>query len=40
VDDLAAGAPLHVLAAKASPIEGVPPVTNFNVLPDMGRMTL
>jgi hypothetical protein len=39
VDDLAAGAPLRILAANPSPIERVPAVTNFNFLPDMGRMT-
>jgi hypothetical protein len=39
MNDLAAGAPLRVLAANASPIERVPSVTNFNFLPDMGRMT-
>jgi hypothetical protein len=39
VNDLAAGAPLGVLAAQAPPIECVPAVTNFDFLPDMGRMT-
>ena len=39
VNDLAAGAPLNILASNPPPIEGVPPVTNFNFLPDMGRMT-
>ena len=39
VNDLAAGAPLNILAPNPPPIEGVPPVTNFNFLPDMGRMT-
>jgi hypothetical protein len=39
VDDLAASAPLQILAPKPSPIERVPPVPNFNLLPDMGRMT-
>jgi hypothetical protein len=39
VNDLAASAPLHILAPKPSPIERVPPVPNFNLLPDMGRMT-
>ena len=38
VNDLAAGAPLRILAANAPPVEGVPAVTNFNLLPDMGRM--
>ena len=39
VNDLAAGAPLGVLAAQAPPIECVPAVTHFGFLPDMGRMT-
>jgi hypothetical protein len=39
VDNLATSAPLHILAPKPSPIERVPPVPNFNLLPDMGRMT-
>jgi hypothetical protein len=39
VNSLAAGAPLNILAPNAPPIEGVPLVTNFNFLPDMGRMT-
>jgi hypothetical protein len=39
VNDLTAGAPLNVLAANATPIKRVPPVMNFNFLPDMGRMT-
>jgi hypothetical protein len=37
--DVAAGAPLNVLTANATPIQRVPPVMNFNFLPDMGRMT-
>jgi hypothetical protein len=39
VNDLTAGAPLSVLTANATPIKRVPPVVNFNFLPDMGRMT-
>ena len=39
VSNLAAGTPLHRLAPNAPPIEGVPTVTNFDFLPDMGRMT-
>jgi hypothetical protein len=39
VNDLAAGAPLRILAANAPAIECVPAVTNFNFLSDMGRMT-
>jgi hypothetical protein len=40
VNDLAASAPLRILAANTSPIECVPAVTNLNFLPDMGRMTV
>jgi hypothetical protein len=39
VNDLAASAPLRIVAANAPPLECVPAVTNFNFLPDMGRMT-
>jgi hypothetical protein len=39
VNDLAADAPLDIMASNAAPIECVPPVTHFNFLPDMGRMT-
>ena len=39
MDDIAAGAPLDILAAKAAPIECVPAVMDLNLLPDMGRMT-
>jgi hypothetical protein len=39
VNDLAASAPLCILAANTPPIECVPAVTNLNFLPDMGRMT-
>ncbi|RWL87115.1 MAG: hypothetical protein EOR68_33515 [Mesorhizobium sp.] len=39
VNDLAAGAPLCVQAANPPPTKCVPAVTNFNFLPDMGRMT-
>src|ERR1700680_2166438 len=39
VNSLATDAPLNILAPNAPPIEGVPLVTNFNFLPDMGRMT-
>ena len=39
MNDLAASAPLRILAANAPPIEGVPAVTNVHFLPDMGRMT-
>ena len=37
--DLTADAPLSILPPNAAPIERVPPVANFNFLPDMGRMT-
>jgi hypothetical protein len=39
VNELAVGAPLDILMPNAPPIERVPSVTNFNFLPDMGRMT-
>jgi hypothetical protein len=39
VNNLAAGAPFRILAANAPAIERMPAITNFNFLPDMGRMT-
>jgi hypothetical protein len=39
VNDLAAGAPLNILPAKTTPVECVPPIADFDFLPDMGRMT-
>jgi hypothetical protein len=39
MDDIAAGAPLDILAAKAAPIECVPAIMDLDLLPDMGRMT-
>jgi hypothetical protein len=39
MNDLTADAPLSILPPNAAPIERVPPVANFNFLPDMGRMT-
>jgi hypothetical protein len=39
MNDIAAGAPLDILAAKAAPIECVPAVMDLDLLPDMGRMT-
>ena len=39
MNDIAAGAPLDILASNAPPIERVPSVTDLNFLPDMGRMT-
>jgi hypothetical protein len=39
MNNLAAGAPLSILPPNAAAIECVPSVTNFDFLPDMGRMT-
>jgi hypothetical protein len=39
VNDIAAGAPLDILATKAAPIMCVPAIMDFDLLPDMGRMT-
>ena len=39
VDDLAVGALLAVLAPDTTAVQGMPPVEDFNFLPDMGRMT-
>jgi hypothetical protein len=39
MNDIAAGAPLDILAAKAAPMECVPAVMDLDLLPDMGRMT-
>ena len=39
MNDIAAGAPLDILAAKAVPIECVRAVMDLDLLPDMGRMT-
>jgi hypothetical protein len=39
VNDLAAGAPLNILASNATPIECVPAIADLDLLPDMGRMT-
>ena len=39
VNDLAAGAPLNILASNATPIECVPAIMDVDLLPDMGRMT-
>jgi hypothetical protein len=39
MNDIAAGAPLDILAAKATPIECMPAVMDLDLLPDMGRMT-
>ena len=39
MDDIAAGAPLDILAAKAAPIKCVPAIMDLDLLPDMGRMT-
>jgi hypothetical protein len=40
MDELAPGAPLRVMAADTPPMKRVPSVTNFDVLPEMGRMTV
>src|SRR5216683_3902812 len=39
VSDLAAGALLNILPSNAAPIECVPAIMDFDLLPDMGRMT-
>ena len=39
VNNLAAGAPLNILATNTAPIECVPAIMNLDLLPDMGRMT-
>jgi hypothetical protein len=39
VNDIAAGAPLDILAPEAAPIEGVPAIMDLDLQPDMGRMT-
>ena len=39
MNDITAGPPLGILAPNTAPIECVPAVTNFDFLPDMGRMT-
>jgi hypothetical protein len=38
MDDAAAGALFAVLRSNASAVERMPPVVNFDFLPDMGRM--
>jgi hypothetical protein len=39
VNDIAAGAPLDILAPEAAPIECVPAIMDLDLEPDMGRMT-
>ena len=39
VNDLAAGAPLNILTAKATPTKCMPAIMDLDLLPDMGRMT-
>lgn len=39
MDDLAVGALLAVLLPDTAAVQGMPPVEDFNFLPDMGRMT-
>ena len=38
VNNLPGGALFTVVSPDAAPIERVPPVMNFNFLPDLGRM--
>jgi hypothetical protein len=40
MNNLAAGTPLNTLAPDSSSIERMPPTTDLNVLPDMGKMTV
>src|SRR5947199_7185870 len=39
MNDIAADAPLDILATKAAPIMCVPAIMDLELLPDMGRMT-
>jgi hypothetical protein len=39
VNDISTGAPLDILAANPAPIVCVPAIMDFDLLPDMGRMT-
>ena len=39
MNNIAAGAPLQVLATQTTPVERVPSIANLDGLPDMGRMT-
>jgi hypothetical protein len=39
VNDIAAGAPLDILAPEAAPIECVPAIMDLDLEPNMGRMT-
>jgi hypothetical protein len=39
MDDLAGVTPFRDLQSNSPPMQSVPAVTNFNFLPDMGRMT-
>ena len=39
VNDLAANAPLNILASNVTPIECVPAIMDLDLLPNMGRMT-
>jgi hypothetical protein len=39
MNDIAAGAPLDILAPKAAPIEWMPAIMDLDLLPDMGRIT-
>jgi len=40
MDDLAAYATLAVLTPDATSVQRMPSIEDFNLLPDMGRMTL
>jgi len=39
VSDVTTGAALDMLAPHTAPIKRMPPIEDFNLLPDMGRMT-
>ncbi len=39
VNDASAGALLAIVSSDTSAVEGMPRVVNYNLLPDMGRMT-
>ena len=39
MNDFAAATPLDILKPKTAPIERVPAIMDFDLLPDMGRMT-
>ena len=39
MNNAAASAPFAVMGSYTSAVEGMPAIVNFNLLPDMGRMT-